>query len=121
SSVLLVGEPGTGREAFARYLHEQSPRANEPFVTLIASSLRDADADLQIFGREGSNGEAPQAGLLESASGGTLFINEVEDLPASAQRALIGVLESGRFLRLGGSQPVEFNARIVSSAQPGVE
>src|SRR6185436_11246692 len=75
SSVLLIGEPGTGREAFARYLHEQSPRASQPFVSVVASSLRDADADGQLFGRE--NNGARQPGLLEEAGGGTLFINQI--------------------------------------------
>jgi DNA-binding NtrC family response regulator len=120
SSVLLVGEPGTGREAFARYLHEQSPRASRPFVTLIASSLRESDAEGQLFGRE-EGGSVTQTGLLEEAEGGTLFINEIEDLPASVQRSLIGVLESGRFIRMGGAQPIAFTARVLSSAQPGVE
>jgi DNA-binding NtrC family response regulator len=119
SSVLLVGEPGTGREAFARYLHEQSPRASQPFVSVVASSLRDADADGQLFGRE--NNGARQPGLLEEAAGGTLFINQIEDLPAGVQRALVGVLESGRFNRVGGSEPVPFSARVVSAAQPGIE
>jgi two-component system nitrogen regulation response regulator NtrX len=120
SSVLLVGEPGTGREAFARYLHEQSPRASRPFVILIASSLRESDAETQLFGRE-EGGSVTQSGLLEEAEGGTLFINEIEDLPASVQRSLIGVLEAGRFMRMGGTQPVSFTARVLSSAQPGVE
>src|SRR5215475_2255492 len=56
SAVLLVGEPGSGREAFARYLHERSPRAAAPFVALIASSLREADAEGRLFGREGADG-----------------------------------------------------------------
>jgi two-component system nitrogen regulation response regulator NtrX len=120
STVLLVGEPGTGREAFARYLHEQSPRANRPFVTLIASSLRESDAETQLFGRE-EGGSVTQSGMLEEAEGGTLFINEIEDLPASVQRALIGVLEAGRFMRMGGTQPMSFTARVLSSAQPGIE
>jgi two-component system, NtrC family, nitrogen regulation response regulator NtrX len=120
SSVLLVGEPGTGREAFARYLHEQSPRASQPFVSIVASALRDADADTQLFGREGQDG-ARQSGLLEEAGGGTLFINAIEDLPAGVQRALVGVLESGRFNRVGGTESVPFSARVVSAAQPGIE
>jgi two-component system nitrogen regulation response regulator NtrX len=120
SSVLLVGEPGTGREAFARYMHEQSPRANRAFVTLIASSLRESDAEGQLFGRE-EGGSVTVNGLLEEANGGTLFINEIEDLPPAVQRMLIGVLEAGNFTRLGGTQPVVFNARVLSSAQPGVE
>ena len=115
SSVLLIGEPGSGREAFARYLHERSPRANQPFVTLLASSLREVDAEARLFGKDG------QAGVLEEAGEGTLFIHEVEDLPPAAQRLLVGVLESGQFLRLGGTEPVRFAARVLSSGQPGIE
>src|SRR5579862_1684682 len=66
SSVLLVGEPGSGREAFARYLHERSPRAAAPFVTLVASSLREVDAEGRLFGREEANGR--QQGILEEAA-----------------------------------------------------
>jgi DNA-binding NtrC family response regulator len=125
SSVLLIGEPGSGREAFARYLHERSPRAGQPFVTLIASSLREADAESRLFGREGStqasDGNTRQTGLLEEAAGGTLFIHEVEDLPPSAQRLLVGVLESGQFMRIGGTEPVQLTARVLSSGQPGIE
>jgi DNA-binding NtrC family response regulator len=119
SSVLLVGEPGTGREAFARYLHEQSPRASQPFVAVVASSLRDVDADRQLFGSEADG--TRQGGLLEEAGSGTLFINSIEDLPLAVQRALVGVLESARFTRVGGSQPVSFSARVVSAVQPGIE
>lgn len=119
SSVLLIGEPGSGREAFARFLHEQSPRAAQPFVTVVASGLRDTDAEAQLFGV--ANDGAARAGVLEEAGSGTLFINQIEDLPPAAQRALAGVLESGRFTRIGATQPQEFSARVVSSAQPGIE
>src|SRR5262249_623219 len=137
SSVLLIGEPGSGREAFARYLHERSPRAGHPFVTLIASSLREADAESRLFGRDeprtaGLMDEAAegavcgrdgggQGGWREEAGEGRLFIHEVEDLPPAAQRLLVGVLESGQFMRIGGSEPVRFTARVLSSAQPGIE
>jgi DNA-binding NtrC family response regulator len=120
SSVLLIGEPGSGREAFARYLHERGPRAESPFVTLIASSLRDSDVEGRLFGRESPDG-SQQPGLLEDADEGTLFIHEIEDLPPTAQRLLVGVLESGRFTRLGGREPIDFRARVLSSAQPGIE
>jgi two-component system, NtrC family, nitrogen regulation response regulator NtrX len=120
SPVLLIGEPGSGREAFARYLHDHGPRASAPFITLIASSLRDADAEARLFGREGPDGP-PVAGFLEEAGTGTLFIHEIEDLPAGVQRLLVGVFESGQFTRLGGSEPVPFRARLLSSAQPGIE
>jgi two-component system nitrogen regulation response regulator NtrX len=120
SSVLLVGEPGSDREAFARYIHERSPRGTHPFVTVIASSLREGDAEGRLFGREEPGG-ARQIGLLEEAADGTLFIHEVEDLPLTAQRLLVGVLESGQFMRLGGTESVRFTARVLSSAQPGIE
>ncbi len=115
SAVLLIGEPGSGREALARYLHGESSRAAAPFMPLIASSLRDADAEQQLLGR----GDSP--GLLEQASGGTLFIHDIEDLPPQAQRLLLGALESGTFRRIGSLEPRPFDARVVSSAQPGIE
>src|SRR5579871_6664536 len=119
SSVLLIGEPGSGIEAFARYLHERSPRSQRPFVTLIASSLRDADAEGTLFGRE--QAENGSRGLLEEVGDGTLFIHEIEDLPPAAQRLLVGVLESGQFTRIGGTQSIPLSARILTSARPGVE
>jgi DNA-binding NtrC family response regulator len=111
--VLLVGEHGSGREAFARYLHEHSGRSDRPFVPLVASSLRDEDAEAVLLGSAGS------PGLLELAAGGTLFVNEVEDLPPSAQRALLGVLETGSYRRADG-QTASFDARVLTSALPGV-
>src|SRR5258708_4600606 len=120
SPVLLIGEPGTGREAFARYLHEHGPRAAAPFVVLIGGSLRDADAEARLFGREEAGGLKAR-GVLEEAIGGTLFIHELDDLPPAAQRLLVGVFESGQFTRLGGSEPVAFRARVLAAAQPGIE
>ncbi|HVH84402.1 MAG TPA: sigma-54 dependent transcriptional regulator, partial [Steroidobacteraceae bacterium] len=120
SSLLLIGEPGSGREAFARYVHEHGARAAAPFITLIASTLREEDAEGRLFGRE-EPGKAREEGLLEQAGNGTLFLHEVEDLPVGVQRLLYGVLESGQFMRLGGSEPVPLRARLISSAQPGIE
>ena len=120
SPVLLVGEPGSGREAFARYLHEHGPRAAAPFVALIASSLRDVDAEARLFGSANADG-TETVGLLEEAGNGTLFIHELDDLPAGVQRLLVGVFESGQFTRLGGREPLPFRARLLSAAQPGIE
>jgi DNA-binding NtrC family response regulator len=112
--VMLIGEPGSGREAFARFLHDQSNRAAAPFVVVVASALRESDLEAMLFGRaEG----AP--GLFEEAAEGTLFISEIGDLPAPAQRALLGVLETGSFARLGEDRSRPFRARVVSSAEPG--
>src|SRR5215212_763083 len=119
AAVLLIGEAGSGREALARYLHEQGPRANLPFIPIVSSTLRESDAEMQLFGRE-ERGDV-RKGLLEAVDGGTLFINELDDLPAAVQRSLLGVLESGEFTRLGGAQPIKFEARVISSAQPGID
>ncbi len=114
--VLLLGESGSGREAFARYLHGQSARAAAPFVVLVASALRERDFEVILFGRD--DGDEPS--LLEKVSDGTLFINELADLPADVQRALMGVLESGAYSRIGESSSRPFRARIVASAEPRV-
>src|SRR5579862_21873 len=120
SPLLFIGEPGSGREACARYLHEHGQRAAAPFVVLVASSLRDADAEARLFGREQPDGRVI-AGVLEEANSGALFIHEIEDLPPGVQRLLVGVFESGQFTRLGGSEPVSLRARLLASAQPGIE
>ncbi len=111
SPVLLVGETGTGREAFARFIHDASPRAARPFVTLISSTLRGEGADQVLFGTESGGQVAP--GVLERAGAGTLFVNEIEDLPPQAQRSLLGTLESGQFTRVGGNTPVHAQGAAV--------
>jgi two-component system nitrogen regulation response regulator NtrX len=118
--VLVLGEPGTGREAFARYIHAMSARASGPFVTLVAGAVTDGNAEEMLFGIESSNGTS-QAGVLEQAQGGVLFINGLEDLVPTAQRLLLAALEAGTFQRQGGRTPVRFDVRILSSAQPGFE
>jgi DNA-binding NtrC family response regulator len=87
-------------------------------VSLIASSLRDADAEARLFGRAD---DPKNIGMLEEVSNGTLFLHELEDLPPGVQRLLVGVLESGQFTRIGGSEPISFRARVLSSAQAGIE
>ena len=117
--VLLVGEHGTGREAFARYLHGQGPHAvDRPFVMMVASALRETDAEAALFGRADGEGGA---GLIEQAAQGTLFVSELGDLPAAAQRLLLGVLESGHWSRLGDPLQQVLEARLVAAVQPDVE
>jgi DNA-binding NtrC family response regulator len=117
--VLVLGEPGTGREAFARYIYALSARASGPFVALVAGSVTESNAEDILLGVENASGAT--AGVLEQAQGGVLFINGLEDLPAAAQRLLLAVIESGSMQRRGGRAALQFNVRIVSSAQPGFE
>jgi DNA-binding NtrC family response regulator len=117
--VLLVGEAGTGREAFARYLHSLSSRSQAPFVALVASAINDGNADRQLLGAEAGGNVEP--GLLERSRGGILFINELEDLCPRAQTVLLGALERQSFIREGGTASQRLDVRMVSSARPGVE
>jgi DNA-binding NtrC family response regulator len=119
SALLLVGEPGSGREALARFVHELSQRASRPFISFVASAVADADADGVLLGSE--SGGVLRPGLFEQAQGGTLFISDLEDLAPRVQRLLLGVIETGSYRRLGGELPLPFNVRLVSTAQPGVE
>jgi len=118
-SVVLSGEPGTGRGAFARYMHALSRRAGEPLTGLTAASVSDSNAEIELLGREG-NGEVT-AGIFERAAGGTLVIDELSDLSASAQKILLGAIEDGRYTRVGGSVPVRVDARIVATVAADYE
>lgn len=117
--VLLTGEAGTGREAFARYLHTRSGRADKAFVLVVAGSLSDATVESQLRGRITDKGIEP--GLYDQAAGGTLFVNGLDDLSSTAQRVLAADLEAGSYTRVGGKEPIALDVRLLSSAQPGLE
>ena len=119
SSVLMSGEPGTGRGAFARYMHGLSRRADEPLTTLSAASITESNYEEQLLGSV-HDGEVV-AGAFERASGGILVIDELADLSASAQRVLFGVLESGSFTPIGGTAPVKLDVRVVATVGPDYE
>jgi len=112
-SVLMSGEPGTGRGAFARYMHGLSRRSDETLTTITAASITDANCEEQFLGSE-RDGEV-RAGAFERASGGTLVIDELSDLGPVAQKVLFGILESGRFTRIGGTSPIRVDARLVAT------
>ncbi|MGC4029394.1 MAG: sigma-54 dependent transcriptional regulator [Steroidobacteraceae bacterium] len=116
--LLLVGEPGSGREALARFTHESGPQATRPFVTLVASAVADENAERYLCGVE-DGVDVP--GLFDQAQGGTLFIQEIEDLSPVAQRVLLGAIETGVWQRVGNPRPLSFNTRIIATTQPGVE
>jgi two-component system nitrogen regulation response regulator NtrX len=112
--LLLLGESGTDREALARYVQQDGAAASGPFIVVDCRTLREETAPASLLGSAG------QPGLLEQARGGTLFLSDVEDLPDAAQRLLSGVLESGKFQRVGASESSSFEARVISSARPSI-
>ena len=118
SPVLLLGELGSGREAYARYLHSMSARASKPFFMVVAASLGQ-DPAAALFGSE-RDGRI-ELGALDQAAGGSLYLNGLEDLNSEAQRALAGAIEQNGYTRVGGRQRIPLNVRWISSAQDGFE
>ena len=118
SPVLLLGELGSGREAYARYLHSLSARASKPFFMVVAASLG-ADPSVALFG--GERDGRVELGALDQAAGGSLYLNGLEDLNSEAQRALAGAIEQNGYTRVGGRQRLPLNVRWISSAQDSFE
>ena len=119
SPVLLTGEAGTGRAAFARYIHALSDRAEGPLVNLLAASLTDSNAEEQLFGIE-ENGEVHN-GYFERAKNGTLIIDELSDLNDLAQKLILSALEQGEFVRRGGHEPIKLQVRVLATVNADYE
>ena len=117
--VLFVGEAGTGKEMFARYLHNNSPRRDGPFVDVSVGSISPENAAVEFFGRE-DNGRIYR-GLLEQAHRGTLFLGEIGGMDPETQARLLSALESSSFLRVGGSQAVRVDVRVVASTRMALD
>jgi DNA-binding NtrC family response regulator len=118
ATVLITGESGTGKEKIASLVHRFSPRAEQPFVTLNAAALPESLLEAELFGYEkGAFTGALQrkSGRFETAAGGTLFIDEIGELPLSAQAKLLRVLQEGTFERLGGTKTRHVDVRIVAA------
>lgn len=123
-SVLLLGETGVGKEVLAQAIHKLSPRRDGPFVALNCAAISESLLEGELFGNErgaytGAN--QARAGLLESANGGTVFLDEVGDLPLAVQVKLLRVLEERRVLRVGGRTPVPIDVRFVAATNRDLE
>ena len=116
--VLLIGERGTGKELAASRLHYLSKRWDGPFVTLNCSTLSASLIEAELFGHEKgafTGAEQQRAGRFESADGGTLFLDEIGTIPVPVQEKILRVVEYGSFERVGGSESVEVDVRIVGA------
>jgi two-component system response regulator HydG len=123
-TVLIQGETGTGKELFAQATHQNSPRKNKPFVALNCGALSENILESEFFGhvRGAFTGAlADRVGKFEYASGGTIFLDEVGDMPMSTQVKLLRVLENGEITRVGSNNTIKVNVRILSATNRNLE
>jgi two-component system nitrogen regulation response regulator NtrX len=114
SRVLISGPAGSGKEVAARLLHQWSPRENAPFVVVSAARMTPEHVEEALFGEE-DNGQVVRAGLLEQAHGGTLFLDDVADMPMPTQAKILRVLTEQVFQRVGGARWVRVDVRVISA------
>src|SRR6202522_2203991 len=118
ATVLLLGESGTGKELFARAVHHLSPRRDQPFVALNCAAIPEGLVENELFGHERgayTGAGSRKIGKMELAHRGTLFLDEIGELPLATQSKLLRVLEEKRFERVGGTQEIEVNVRILTA------
>jgi len=124
SRVCIFGETGTGKELVARTIHEQSPRAGGPFITLNCAAVPAELIESELFGHEkgsftGASGR--HIGKFEQADQGTIFLDEIGDMPLNMQAKLLRVLEEGEVERIGGDKPVTVNVRVLVATHRDLE
>ena len=121
SRVLIVGPSGAGKELAARTLHQLSARAGGPFIVINAAAITPDRMETELFGVEANGADGRKLGALEDAHGGTLFIDDVADLPRETQNKILRVLVDQTFQRVGGSAKVAVDVRIVASTSRNLE
>jgi len=121
SRILIRGASGAGKELAARVIHMKSARADSPFVVLNAAAMAPDRVEEELFGTEDRTGGPRKVGALEESHGGTLYIDEVADMPVETQGKVLRVLVEQKFLRMGGTQKVAVDVRIISSTSRDLE
>lgn len=118
--VMLTGPAGSGKEVAARYIHSNSNRASAPFITVNCASIEPERMEDVLFGRESSD-RGVEPGLLEQADGGVVFFDEVADMPPGTQSKILRVLVDQQFVRVGGTEKIKVDLRVISSTNRDLE
>ena len=124
STILLLGESGVGKEILARSIHHWSPRAKKPFVAVNCVALSDQLLESELFGHEKgafTGAHQQKKGLLEIAQGGTIFLDEIGDMKPSLQAKLLRVLQDREFDRVGGTQPIKVDIRVIAATNQNLK
>ncbi len=116
SRLLITGSPGTGKELAARTIHDASARASGPFIVINSATITPDAMETELFGIEGKDGRSRKVGALEEAHGGTLYLDEIADMPKETQGKILRVLVEQNFQRVGGTTRVHVDVRIISSS-----
>ena len=120
SSVLLIGETGVGKELFADYIHHASRRRDKPFIKIALSAMPHELLESELFGHERgafTNALGEKKGLFELANAGTLFLDDIDDVPQTIQPKLLRALESHEVMRVGGTETIRIDVRLIAASK----
>lgn len=124
ASVLLLGASGVGKEVFARFIHENSKRKDAPFLALNMAAIPENLLESELFGYEKgafTDATAPKPGLLESAQGGSIFLDEIGEMPMGLQAKLLRALQEREIMRLGSAKPIKIDVRFIAATNANIQ
>lgn len=124
ASVLILGQSGVGKDVFANFIHKHSSRANAPFIAINMAAIPEHLLESELFGYEKgafTDATSPKPGILEDANGGSVFLDEIGEMPLSLQAKLLRVLQEKSVTRLGSSKPIKIDVRFISATNANIQ